>query len=1314
MSTAAMDTEKETEKAVSPSHAEEDAVDAAVEPSLIIPIKSGSKPDQFIEIFPEEMPDIPASTLLGVLKDEDADLGVWADAGLKYIEHKQHARDAAQVLEAACQNAEKGSKDDRVRIFAAAGIAHLTAAQEEAGGADTSGGKRAEHDLREELTSKADNRFTLSSKVDNLYPMTWIGKGMLNLQHNRLEQARFFFDTTLKECGKVLPALLGMASVMYLERNYQGAQNTYAEAIRLYPTKSGAATRVGFGLACYRLGQIDRAKASFVRALEMDAENVEAMVGAAVLDMMNLDETSSNFGSQMERAIKMISMANLLDPSNAMVQNHLANHYFWKWTAISGTVEVTQGSKTVKGSQPIPVDVGDRVRIGTEFEAIVADDSNEDEVDGTTFQLKDGWKGPSATGLKIWKKDYDRVIALAKGAYNSTSVPEIQAEALFLLARVYHVRGMMDDARKFYERSVKLSPILTPARFGLALVLIYHDEYAEAAAHLQLVLGTSNTASDAWATLGLLEVKAGGKKTEQGLAHLRKAIDLNPLDPDLILLEALALQQHESSYPKALEQYKKAKELMKKQRKPVTCEIYTNIGVLSHETRKFDESLASYKQALDAIDEDGTKRKASLDNVGVEGGKIRMEENNAFFEYLDCDTTIVNPLKGDDEEGVKVLKVIGMAGKDASDLSVKAGDDIRVGETFVTQVEAVEKDDGSLVLRINDSYKGEKKKKEDDAMDVDGESKDESAQEDAKELSVSVKRENTRLSDPVALSIAFNMARLHEASGKPLAAIELHKAILKRNPAYVNSQLRLACISIDCGALNECAGWLKIAAKTAPGNPEVLTLIGNLHLSLCDWAPAQQIFDGLLGKKVPNVEAYALLSMGNIYFANLGIPGRYAKHLGYAGDYYKRILTKDNANAYAANGLGTVLAEKADLFKAKEIFNRVRETTGDTIADAQLNLAHIYVAQKKHPEALQMYQSYLKRTVDGTSAITSKSRLDDKVDVLHYIAFAYFDWARQTEAANNAKAAPADERYKKAMENLQRALVENTSESKNSILTYNLCMTKLQAANCVLQKLTRNIRRTADEVEEALTGLQTSLETVETILKNKTEGAKVLISSSVLEGFVTACKGNIEAAKSHLEDERKREEETKEIRALQRITAESKREEQKLKEELKKKEEAKEREERDRRARQKMARVDDLRAGWESQQAVKESAKEKRQKKAPAGDTIVPDDAPMEEEVAPNAAALFDDSDDSDAEEKESGNASGEKEADANEGDDAKKDDAADTTHQDLFGDSSGEDSDEELKPTAGSKRSSEEKDGDDDNDEEPPSKKSRVLEESD
>jgi tetratricopeptide (TPR) repeat protein len=364
----------------------DDADDTADSPSLIIPIKTSSS-GSFLEIF-------------------------------LYVQHKQHARDASAVLQAGCERS-GGTDEERVRLFASAGIAHLTHAQQTVA-------KRGGSSAKDDLSSMADNHFTHSSKIDNLYPMTWMGRGMLNLSAGRLEQARFFFDTTLKECGRVLPSLLGLAAVMYLEKNYEGAQRTYAEAIRRYPAKSGAATRVGFGLCCYKLGQVsnfisameehvslqtltplpivllqvDRAKASFARALDIDPENVEAMVGAAVLDMASLDESSSAFNATMEKAIKMMSMANLLDHSNAMVQNHLANHYFWKWTPISGSVKVEEGSTLVKGTQPIPLDPGERIRIGTDFETYVAEDVDDDE-EGTSFRMKDAWKDPTTSKLEV-------------------------------------------------------------------------------------------------------------------------------------------------------------------------------------------------------------------------------------------------------------------------------------------------------------------------------------------------------------------------------------------------------------------------------------------------------------------------------------------------------------------------------------------------------------------------------------------------------------------------------------------------------------------------------------------------------------------------------------------------------------------------------------------------------------------------------------------------------------------------------------------------------------------------------------------------
>jgi len=598
-------------------------------------------------------------------------------------------------------------------------------------------------------------------------------------------------------------------------------------------------------------------------------------------------------------------------------------------------------------------------------------------------------------------------------------------------------------------------------------------------------------------------------------------------------------------------------------------------------------------------------------------------------------------------------------------------------------VKLEEKEGGGVTLELKDDFPKPPPK------DADGDTEMTDKEQDLEPKQISVKRENGLLKLEEATTIAFNIARLHEASGKTMAAIELHKAIAKRNPAYVNSYLRLACIAVDCGSLNECAQWLKIAAASAPGNSEVLTLIGNLHLSLCDWKPAQKVFDGLMAQKIQSVEAYSCLSMGNLYFANLNVDGRYAKHLQYASDYYKRILAKDPLNTYAANGIGTVLAERGEIFKAKEAFLRVREVSDDTIADALVNLGHIYLAQKKHPEALQLYKSYMKRAEDGTTPITSKSRTDDVVDVLLYIAFTYFDWARHTELFNDANAAPADGRYKEAMEHLERAIRMNSK--KEVVLNYNLCMTKLQAANCVLQKLTRNIPRTVEEVETALNGLEESLKIVESILKTKEEGGRVNIKTATLEDFIKHCRANITSAQSHLEDEKKRAEEEKDEQEIRRLAAEAAQKEAALKEAIRKQEEAKDQEERDRRADAKMQKVDDLRQGWQEEQDQAKAAKEKKSKKGPS----VPEAPEFEDddEDKPARHGLFDDDSSDDDDDNAAGGSGAEKEGDGG-GDRAEA-----PSKSDLFGDTDSDDDDDdddkksasqEAKPSGEKKKAAE------------------------
>ena len=840
-------------------------------------------------------------------------------------------------------------------------------------------------------------------------------------------------------------------------------------------------------------------------------------------------------------------------------------------------------------------------------------------------------------------------MSLAKGAYNATNMPEVQAESLYMLARVYHARGEMEQANKFYDKACMLSPELSPARFGLAQTLIWDETYDEATAHLRILLGTCSNATDALAALGLLEVKSG-KDRREAFVYLKKAIDLDPFNADLVLIEALALQQHESDYPMSLERYRKAVKLLEAQRKVVPAEVLTNMGVLCHETKLYEEALTMYGRALMAAESETPETAGKTDETG-DKTFVRHRENSLFWKYVDT-PILVKASEGDD----KTKLIVASSQADVESLGVKEGDDISLEGEIETAIREISKgDDGAIHIVVKDNI---------DLI--------------ALESKVSVKRGNGRLENPSSISISFNLARLHESSGRMVAAIELHKAILKQHPSYVNSYLRLACIARDSGSLKDCSEWLKMAVAVAPGNPEVLTLVGNLHLSLCDWAPAQNVFDQLLQQKVPKVEAYSMLSLGNIYFNNLNTPKKYSKHLQHAADFYRRILAKDKANAYAANGLGTVLAEKGQLFKAKEIFNRVREVSADTIPDALLNLGHIYLAQKKHPEALQMYQSYMNRTRDSGSQTTSKSQEDDEAEVLLYISFAYFDWARQTELFNNSKAAPADERYQKCIEYIEQAMKK--SKRENVVLRYNWCLAKLQATNCVLQKVNRNIRRTAQEVKDALDGLEESLPILQTMLQWKEEGRKVAISKVMLTGVVQQCRHNIDSAKSHLKEELKKEQDAEAIRNFQRIEAEANEKQRALADSLQKEADAQKVEENETRAKKKMERVNNLLDGWKHAEAEtkKESTPKKNKGKGDAPPGGVDDETGLfDTDVNPtnDASALFDDSDDDDSDNEGKADGGGSKSAEKPDEDSAEQK----GTQKDLFGDSS---SDEDEEPS--------------------------------
>ncbi len=85
-----------------------------------------------------------------------------------------------------------------------------------------------------------------------------------------------------------------------------------------------AEVRLGMGHCFVKLNKLEKARLAFGRALELNSKCVGALVGLAVLEL------NSKEADSIKNGVQLLSRAYTIDPSNPMVLNHLANHFFFK------------------------------------------------------------------------------------------------------------------------------------------------------------------------------------------------------------------------------------------------------------------------------------------------------------------------------------------------------------------------------------------------------------------------------------------------------------------------------------------------------------------------------------------------------------------------------------------------------------------------------------------------------------------------------------------------------------------------------------------------------------------------------------------------------------------------------------------------------------------------------------------------------------------------------------------------------------------------------------------------------------------------
>ncbi|XP_069143051.1 protein CTR9 homolog isoform X1 [Solanum lycopersicum] len=340
------------------------------------------------------------------------------------------------------------------------------------------------------------------------------------------------------------------------------------------------------------------------------------------------------------------------------------------------------------------------------------------------------------------------------------------------------------------------------------------------------------------------------------------------------------------------------------------------------------------------------------------------------------------------------------------------------------------------------------------------------------------------------VSTLFNMARLLEQLHDTETASIFYRHILFKYPEYADAYLRLASIAKARNNVQLSNELISDALKVNEKYPDALLMLGDLELKNDDWVKAKETFRAAKDATDGN-DSYATLCLGNWnYFAAIRnekrAPKLEATHLEKAKELYTKVLFQHNANLYAANGAGVVLAEKGQFDISKDLFTQVQEAASGNVfvqmPDVWINLAHVHFAQGNFALAVKMYQNCLRKFYHNTDS-----------QVLLYLARTHYE----------------AEQWQDCKKTLLRAIHLAPS---NYTLRFDTGVALQKFSASTLQKT----KRTVDEVRATVAELKNAVRLF-SLLSAASNLHVHGFDEKKIETHVGYCKHLLEAAKVHCE-----------------------------------------------------------------------------------------------------------------------------------------------------------------------------------------------------
>ncbi|XP_020260764.1 protein CTR9 homolog isoform X2 [Asparagus officinalis] len=484
--------------------------------SVYIPVQNS---EEVVRVVLDQLPR-DADDILDILKAEQAPLDLWLTIAREYFKQGKFEQFRKILEEGSSPEIDEYYADikyERIAILNALGAYHTYLGKTET--------KQREKDEHFQLAIQYYNR---SSRIDVHESSTWIRKGQLFMAKGDIQQASCFFKIVLDEDPNNVPALLGQACVEFnLGENeeqpnkalvsYSNSLKLFRRALQVHPNCPGA-VRLGIGLCCYRLGPTEKAQQTFRRVLQLDPENVEALVALGITDL----QTDEAIGIQ--KGMEKLQRAFEIYPYCSMALNHLANHFFFT---------------------------------------------------GQHFLVEQ----------------------LTESALATSNHALTRSHSYYNLGRSYHSKGDFEKAGCYYMASVKeinrKQDFVLPY-YGLGQVQLKSGDLRSSLSNFEKVLEVYPENCECLKTVGHIYIQL--HKNEKALEIFRRATRSDPRDAQAFIeLGELLI----SSDPQAaLDAYRSALSLSKKDDKGVPTEILNNMGVLYFETGEFEMAAQTFKEAL--------------------------------------------------------------------------------------------------------------------------------------------------------------------------------------------------------------------------------------------------------------------------------------------------------------------------------------------------------------------------------------------------------------------------------------------------------------------------------------------------------------------------------------------------------------------------------------------------------------------------------------------------------------------------------------------------------------------------------------------